>query len=106
MLWRADHHQGWANSDVHLTPITRAYPDDPNGPDELLPEAPKTWPETRVVPFHYPHPVTGKRGASSRCSRAVRTAPRLHRDRSRDPTATPAYARPRGWHALCFDDKR
>jgi hypothetical protein len=20
----------------------------------------KTWPETPVVPFHYPHPVTGK----------------------------------------------
>ena len=61
MLWRADHHQGWANSDVHLTPITRAFPDDPNGPDELLPETPKTWPDTRVVPFHYPHPVTGKK---------------------------------------------
>jgi hypothetical protein len=22
---------------------------------------PKVWPETRVVPFHYAHPVTGKR---------------------------------------------
>ncbi|MGH8295562.1 MAG: nuclear transport factor 2 family protein [Steroidobacteraceae bacterium] len=60
MLWQADYHQGWANSDARLTPITRTYPDDPNGPDELLPEAPGTWPETRVVPFHYPHPVTKK----------------------------------------------
>ena len=61
MLWQADYHQGWANSDVHPTPMTRAFPDDPNGPDELLPEAPRTWPETRVVPFHYPHPVTGRK---------------------------------------------
>jgi hypothetical protein len=22
---------------------------------------PKFWPHTRVVPFHYPHPVTGER---------------------------------------------
>ena len=61
MFWRADYHHGWANSVVHLTPMLRAYPEDPNGPDELLSEAPKTWPETAVVPFHYPHPVTGKR---------------------------------------------
>jgi hypothetical protein len=60
MLWQADYHQGWANSDAHPTPMTRLYPDDPNGPDELLSEAPKTWPEPQVVPFHYPHPVTGK----------------------------------------------
>lgn len=61
MLWQADYQQGWANSGVHLTPLTRAWPEDPNGPDELLPEVPRTWPETRVVPFHYPHPVTGQR---------------------------------------------
>ena len=28
-------------------------------PDELFGETPKFWPHTRVVPFHYPHPVTG-----------------------------------------------
>lgn len=61
MLWQADYHQGWANSGARLAPMTRTYPDDPNGPDELLSKAPATWPETRVVPFHYPHPVTGKR---------------------------------------------
>jgi SnoaL-like domain len=60
MQWQADYHLGWANSGVHLTPMTRTYPADPNGPDELLAQAPRTWPETRVVPFHYPHPVTGE----------------------------------------------
>lgn len=60
MLWQADYHEGWANSGARLSPMMRTYPDDPNGPDELLPEVPRTWPETRVVPFHYPHPVTGK----------------------------------------------
>ena len=60
MLWRADHHQGWANSVAHVTPFTRTYPEDPNGPDELLAQPPKIWPETWVVPFHYPHPVTGR----------------------------------------------
>jgi hypothetical protein len=59
MLWQANYAQGWAHSGVHLAPLTRTFPEDPNGPDELLPEAPKTWPETRVVPFHYDHPVTG-----------------------------------------------
>ena len=30
------------------------------GPDELIKPTPKLWPHTEVVPFHYPHPVTGK----------------------------------------------
>jgi hypothetical protein len=61
MLWRADYNQGWAHSVVRPTPLARTWPEDPNGPDELLPEVPKSWPETRVVPFHYAHPITGKR---------------------------------------------
>jgi hypothetical protein len=59
MLWQANYEQGWAHSGVHLAPLTKTYPDDPNGPDELLADVPKTWPETRIVPFHYDHPVTG-----------------------------------------------
>lgn len=61
MLWQADYEPGWANGGVHLQPLTRTYPDDPIGPDALRDEVPATWPETRVVPFHYDHPVTGER---------------------------------------------
>ena len=60
MLWQANYEEGWAHSGVHLPPLEKTYPDDPRGPDELLPEVPETWPKTRVVPFHYPHPVTGE----------------------------------------------
>jgi hypothetical protein len=60
MLWQADYEPGWAKSGVHLPPILKTFPEDPRGPDELLPTVPNTWPATRVVPFHYPHPVTGK----------------------------------------------
>jgi hypothetical protein len=60
MLWQADYSPGWAKSGVHLPPITKTFPDDPHGPDELTPDVPKVWPDTRVVPFHYAHPVTGR----------------------------------------------
>jgi len=60
MLWQADYEPGWANSGVHLPALTRLFPEDPRGPDELLPSVPQTWPHTRVVPFHYAHPVTGQ----------------------------------------------
>ncbi|HEU4627451.1 MAG TPA: nuclear transport factor 2 family protein [Steroidobacteraceae bacterium] len=60
MLWQADYEPGWAKSGVHLPPIDKTFPENPIGPDELLPITPKVWPETRVVPFHYAHPVTGK----------------------------------------------
>ena len=60
MLWQADYLKGWGQSEVHLKPLTRTFPDDPIGPDELTAETPQAWPDTRIVPFHYPHPVTGK----------------------------------------------
>jgi hypothetical protein len=60
MLWQASYERGWAGSTVHLKPLAKTYPEDPTGPDELLPETPQAWPNTRIVPFHYPHPVTGK----------------------------------------------
>jgi hypothetical protein len=60
MLWQADYEPGWAKSGVHLPPIGKTFPENPIGPDELFDTVPKVWPETRVVPFHYAHPVTGK----------------------------------------------
>jgi hypothetical protein len=61
MLWQAEYEAGWARSSVHLEPLTRTFPGDPHGPNELTDATPKFWPHTRVVPFHYPHPVTGRR---------------------------------------------
>lgn len=58
MLWQADFETGWAHSVARVEPLVRTYPEDPLGPDELRPVYPM-WPHTRVVPFHYPHPVTG-----------------------------------------------
>jgi len=60
VLWQADYRDGWSRGGVLLPPLTRTFPEDPNGPDELLESLPKAWPDTRVVPFHYPHPVTGE----------------------------------------------
>ena len=61
MLWQADYEKGWAHDRPHLLPLDKTYPENPIGPDELMPETPKFWPETRVVDFHYAHPVTGKK---------------------------------------------
>ena len=60
LTWQGDFETGWA----HQTPYegafwTKTYPEDPLGPDEIMP-AEGFWPETSLVPFHYPHPVTGK----------------------------------------------
>lgn len=61
MLWQADYEKGWAHDRPHLLPLDKTFPENPIGPDELMPETPKFWPETRVVDFHYAHPVTGKK---------------------------------------------
>lgn len=58
--WQAPYEQGWAHSRSHLPPFTDTYPDNPIGPDEITPDTPYGWPETGVVPFHYPHPITGE----------------------------------------------
>ncbi|GAA5128840.1 nuclear transport factor 2 family protein [Pseudonocardia adelaidensis] len=59
-FWHADYDKGWARTEPmsHLIPTT-TFPDDPAGPDELLPDF-AFFPATDVVPFHYPHPVTGQ----------------------------------------------
>ena len=59
--WHASFEEGWAKTKPDFIPMaTVTYPEDPLGPDELIDPAPRLWPATDIVPFHYPHPVTGK----------------------------------------------
>ncbi|KAK7924545.1 hypothetical protein PG985_006599 [Apiospora marii] len=60
-FWHADFATGWQQTRENYIPWpTKTFPDDPLGPDELVDQK-MLWPDTRVVPFHYPHPVTGER---------------------------------------------
>lgn len=61
-VWHAEYETGWARTKPDYVPFySRTYPEDPTGPDELITDPkPVLWPDTDVVPFHYPHPVTGK----------------------------------------------
>lgn len=61
--WHGDLPVGWAYTRPQYVPFyseETLYPHDPNGPDRLTDALPFLWPDVRVVPFHYPHPVTGK----------------------------------------------
>jgi hypothetical protein len=63
LAWQAEYEKGWAHSDLKLlmvSPFTKTFPDNPRGPDALNPSF-QFWPNVVVVPFHYPHPVTGKK---------------------------------------------
>jgi hypothetical protein len=63
LVWQAEYAKGWAHSALNLlmvSPFTTTYPENPRGPDSLKPEPFHFWPHPVVVPFHYPHPVTGK----------------------------------------------
>ncbi|HZF15116.1 MAG TPA: nuclear transport factor 2 family protein [Steroidobacteraceae bacterium] len=60
-VWHADFDSGWAKTRPNYVPFyTKAFPEDPIGPDELQVPKPVLWPDTDVLEFHYPHPVTGK----------------------------------------------
>jgi hypothetical protein len=61
-LWHADFDTGWAHTPPNLYPFySTTFPEDPLGPDALITEnKPVLWPDTDVLPFHYPHPVTGE----------------------------------------------
>lgn len=61
LIYQAPYETGWAHTQAAAERgATMLYPQDPLGPDEVLPMPPPQWPETPVVPFHYPNPVTGK----------------------------------------------
>jgi hypothetical protein len=63
LVWQAEYAKGWAYSALNLlmvSPFTTTYPENPRGPDSLKPEPFHFWPNPVVVPFHYPHPVTGR----------------------------------------------
>lgn len=43
--------------------MSKAFPEDPTGPDELQSDNDKwLWPEMHTIPFHYDHPTQGKAG--------------------------------------------
>ncbi|OCL10792.1 hypothetical protein AOQ84DRAFT_387269 [Glonium stellatum] len=59
-FWHANFDEGWSHTKPGYVPFaSTTYPEDPQGPDELCTQS-MLWPDTRVVPFHYPHPITGK----------------------------------------------
>jgi SnoaL-like domain len=58
-VWQADYDQGWMRTSDYTDYLATTYPEDPYGPDEIR----ATWrmfPATETVPFHYPHPITGR----------------------------------------------
>jgi len=62
IVYQARLEEGWAHSPrepLMVSAYTTTFPENPRGPDELR-EPPPVWPETFIMPFHYPHPVTGK----------------------------------------------
>lgn len=62
-FWHGEFADGWSYTKPNYVPFpTVTYPEDPLGPDQLV-EQKMLWPDTRVIPFHYPHPVTGNQVA-------------------------------------------
>lgn len=62
-FWHGTFEDGWAKTPIDFIPMADAahlYPEDPLGPDALIDPMPRLWPATDIVPFHYPHPVTGQ----------------------------------------------
>lgn len=62
IVYQARLEDGWAHSGpepLMVSGFTACHPDNPRGPDELRP-LPPVWPQTFIMPFHYPHPVTGR----------------------------------------------
>lgn len=60
-FWHASFEKGWSNKEIgEFVPLdTKTFPEDQYGPDEIYDQV-MLWPDTRVIPFHYKHPVTGE----------------------------------------------
>ena len=67
LQWQALYEKGWTHTKTDLPPAVPPYPESPIGPDYLIDNTRKVWPERSAVEFHYRHPVTGERiaGASA-----------------------------------------
>jgi hypothetical protein len=61
MQWQANYEEGWAHTTAHLQPAAKTFPEDPLGPDVLLPpeQHRETWPFRQDVPMHFAHPKFG-----------------------------------------------
>jgi len=62
VFYYAPYEQGWGKvkPGYAVPPFSKTFPEDPNGPDELIWRRASFWPENELVPYHYLHPVTGK----------------------------------------------
>ena len=64
IVWQAAYETGWAHSKTEpmmVSAFTETWPKNPKGPDAIIDRQPRRWPENCVIPFHYAHPVTGKK---------------------------------------------
>jgi len=61
MQWQANYEDGWAHTPAHLQPATQTFPENPIGPDVILPEDEwrPTWPHRQEVAMSFAHPVLG-----------------------------------------------
>jgi hypothetical protein len=58
-FWHGTFADGWQKTPIDFIPMSKTvFPQDPLGPDAIVNPAPRLWPATDTVPFHYPHPVT------------------------------------------------
>ena len=62
VFFYAPYEQGWGKvkPGYAVPAFSETFPEDPNGPDELIAHRSSFWPENELVPYHYLHPVTGK----------------------------------------------
>jgi hypothetical protein len=60
VFFYAPYETGWGRTKpgYAVPAFSKTYPEEPNGPDELIPHRASLWPENELVPFHYVHPVT------------------------------------------------